>query len=398
MACNSLWSFGQDRQQGQQETLASKFSFLAATAPKPTTKFVHINGSPKQPGKGSSRQKQKVSNCEPQIVSNLMKAGKKSVPKTGHEAISNLKSGTTHFTNLVELKKKKTRRSFVNDDSSEYSMFSDNSIANDRLNHPEHVILDEATLDELIHMQQQEVLKLVQQRKIFDIHDEVASEVYSHQYQSKVAEYLVDGGSVSITAKRLNIDSVALKAWKNRLVEAKMKKKKAAKQKKERLAMPKAKAVKPPKKIKKQRKSLEGEEVEVMKTRSSEKKNQNLDTAIEKEGPGKGKRGRAKKSQKGADKLSDVMEVDSTKGTDALNEDFLILDKDASVHSSEESMLSYDEIVLEARRRQLEETNETKVSLFVCNSCREIFRSTVDFLNHERNCEKFIPVPFTKVQ
>ena len=110
MACNSLWSFGQDRQQGQQETLASKFSFLAATAPKPTTKFVHINGSPKQPGKGSSRQKQKVSNCEPQIVSNLMKAGKKSVPKTGHEAISNLKSGTTHFTNLVELKKKKTRR------------------------------------------------------------------------------------------------------------------------------------------------------------------------------------------------------------------------------------------------------------------------------------------------
>ena len=215
-----------------------------------------------------------------------------------------------------------------------------------------------------------------------------------------------------------------------------MKKKKAAKQKKERLAMPtqvkirtyappalrvampkpkiihpilktntavaaakaKAKAVKPPKKTKKQRKSLEGEEVEVMKTRSSEKRNQNLDTAIEKEGPGKGKRGRAKKSQKGADKSSDVMEVESTKGTDALNEDFLILDKDASVHSSEESMLSYDENVLEARRRQLEETNETKVSLFVCNSCREIFRSTVEFLNHERNCEKFRPVPFTKVQ
>ena len=69
-----------------------------------------------------------------------------------------------------------------------------NSIANDRLNHPEHVILDEQALDDLIHMQQQEVLELVQQRKIFDIHDEVSPGLYSHQFQSKVAEYLVDGG------------------------------------------------------------------------------------------------------------------------------------------------------------------------------------------------------------
>ena len=54
--------------------------------------------------------------------------------------------------------------------------------------------LDETAIDDLVHMQQAEVLELVTNRKIFDVHDEVPPRLYGKQFQMRVSEYLLDGG------------------------------------------------------------------------------------------------------------------------------------------------------------------------------------------------------------
>ncbi|XP_075238828.1 uncharacterized protein LOC142334577 isoform X3 [Convolutriloba macropyga] len=288
----------------------------------------------------------------------------------------------------------------------------------------EDALLDETALDDLIHMQQQEILELVAERRVFDIHDDVQPGLYTQQFQTKVAEYLLDGGKTSTASKRLNIPLEALKAWKLKLIESTKRKKKNGKPKRDKVgvptqvnirhyaavAAPRSSVPKPkkPKVISHENKksvgrpkfshgSKEPANIDAMCTRGSRRQKNASGGA-----PG-GDMAKTKPTKPmstngstlGVEKSMDVMEVMPLGGEGCNDEFFLILDKGASELSSDEAPEPYPESLLMDRRNQIEQQKaQSRVSLFVCNKCREIFRCSVSLLNHEKMCKMFRPVPF----
>ena len=58
------------------------------------------------------------------------------------------------------------------------------------------LILDERAVEDLIEMQQNETLELVISGKVFSVDDVVPHKLYSHKFQTKVADFLLDGGTL----------------------------------------------------------------------------------------------------------------------------------------------------------------------------------------------------------